>query len=173
MTVAPAPVDPASAVLTLADGLLAPVTALLARCGLALKCVAPGAAIPCSYWGEPEAGLRGHTVWARADTPLHSVLHEAAHVLCMDRARRAALERDAGGDCDEENAVCCLQIALADEIAGVGARRVMADMDRWGYTFRLGSAAAWYRDEAQRPRAWLLRHGLLDVAGRATGRARP
>ena len=111
------------AVLVLADGYLAPVGALLARHGLAMRCVAGDAPIPGSYHGAPEAGVVGHDVWVRADTPLHSVLHEACHSICMDGARRAALERDAGGDFDEENAVCVLQILLADELAGVGAAR--------------------------------------------------
>jgi hypothetical protein len=145
---------------------------LLARCGLELARVAAGAPIPFSYWGEPEAGLEGRRVWARPDTPVHSVLHEACHALCMDGARRAALERDAGGDFDEENAVCCLQILLADGLAGVGAARLMDDMDRWGYTFRLGSAHRWYAAEADAPRRWLEREGLLDAAGRPSGRAR-
>ena len=161
---------PAAGVLRLSDGLLSGATALLGEFGLALACVAADAAIPGSYWGEPEAGLSAGRVWARPDTPLHSVLHETAHVLCMDGARRAHLERDAGGDVDEENAVCCLQLVLAARLAC--AARVMVDMDRWGYTFRLGSTAAWYRHEADAPRAWLRRHGLLDDAGRATGRAR-
>ncbi len=160
----------ATDVLRLGDGLLPGTTALLGEFGLALAYVAADAAIPGSYWGEPEAGLSGGRVWARPDTPLHSLLHEAAHVLCMDGARRARLERDAGGDFDEENAVCCLQLVLAGRLGC--ATRLMADMDRWGYTFRLGSTAAWYRDEADAPRAWLCRHGLLDDRGRATGRAR-
>jgi hypothetical protein len=159
-------------VLVLGDGHGASVAALLARFGLALEYVADGAPIPFSYWGEPEAGLEGRRVWARADTPLHSALHEACHALCMDGARRAALARDAGGDCGEENAVCCLQILLADELPGVGAARLMADMDRWGYTFRLGSARRWYQAEADEPRAWLVRHGLLAADGRLTFRAR-
>jgi hypothetical protein len=160
-------------VLTLGDGLLEPVAALLGRYGLELRRVPAGAPIPGSYWGEPEAGLRDGAVWVRDDTPVHSALHEACHALCMDGARRRGLDRDAGGDYDEENAVCCLQIRLADELGGVGARRLMQDMDRWGYTFRLGSAAAWYAGEADAARDWLCRHGLLDAAGRPTGRARP
>jgi hypothetical protein len=159
-------------VLVLADGLAAPLGALLARCGLTLACVADAEAIPFSYWGEPEAGLEGRRVWARGDTPLHSALHEASHALCMDSARRAALERDAGGDFDEENAVCVLQILLADELPGVGAARLMADMDRWGYTFRLGSARRWFETEADEARAWLVREGLLDAGGRITYRVR-
>jgi len=46
------------------------VAALLARYGLDLRIVGEGSAIPGSYWGEPEAGLVGHTVFARADTPV-------------------------------------------------------------------------------------------------------
>ena len=153
-------------VLTLGDGHLDAVRSLLARFGLLLECVAPEAPIPGSYWGAPEAGLIGTTVWVRTDTPVHSVLHEACHTLCMDDARRAALERDAGGDFDEENAVCCLQILLARELPAVGSGRLMDDMDAWGYTFRLGSARAWFSQEADDPRRWLNARGLLDPAGR-------
>jgi hypothetical protein len=160
------------AVLTLGEGLLAPVAGLLARHGLALRCVAAGAPIPGSYHGEPEAGVVGHDVYVRADTPLHSALHEACHAICMDAARRDGLERDAGGDFDEENAVCCLQVLLADELAGVGRERLMADMDAWGYTFRLGSARRWYDEEAEAPRRWLAREGLVDAAGRPAFRLR-
>ena len=143
----------------------------LARSALPLRRVAPGAPIPGSYWGEPEAGLSAAAVWYRDDTPLHSLLHEAGHALCMDGARRAVLERDAGGGCDEENAVCYLQIVLATEL-GVGAERLMRDMDAWGYTFRLGSARAWFEGESDAAREWLIGHGLLDATGRSTGRAR-
>jgi hypothetical protein len=163
---------PGGDVLVLADGLLEPVRALIARFGLTLACVADGAPIPFSYWGEPEAGLEGRSVWVRGDTPVHSALHEACHALCMDAARRGTLARDAGGDFDEENAVCCLQILLADRLPGVGAARLLDDMDRWGYTFRLGSARAWFEAEADGARAWLVREGLLDAAGRPTFRVR-
>lgn len=160
------------AVIALADGYLAPVGELLARHGLAMRCVPPDAPIPGSYHGAPEAGVVGHEVWVRGDTPLHSVLHEACHTICMDGARRGTLERDAGGDFDEENAVCVLQILLADELSGVGAARLMTDMDRWGYTFRLGSAHRWYAEEADEPRRWLAREGLIDGTGRPTFRLR-
>ncbi len=61
----------------------AAVGELLARYGLTLRMVLLGQDIPGGYWGESEAGLKGHTLYARADTPLHSVLHEAAHFICM------------------------------------------------------------------------------------------
>ena len=83
---------------------------LLARYGLTLARVADDTPIPGSYWGESEAGLIGQVIYARADTPVHSVLHEACHVLCMDVTRRATLHTDAGGDYAEEDAVCFLQI---------------------------------------------------------------
>ena len=51
---------------------------------------------------------------------MHSVLHEASHYICMSPARRAQLDRDAGGDELEEAAVCYLQILLADELPAVG-----------------------------------------------------
>ena len=162
LTTAAAP----AAVLTLGAGFFAPLATLLGRYGLELSRVAAAEEIPGSYWGAPEAGLRGAIVWARDDTPVHSALHEACHAICMGEARRAALERDAGGDFEEENAVCCLQILLATELAGVGATRLMQDMDAWGYTFRLGSAAAWYASEADDARGWLARRGLVDASGR-------
>lgn len=150
----------------------AAVAALLGRFGLTLARVAPGEAIAGSYWGESEAGLRGDRLHARPDTPIHSILHESCHYLCMSRERRAGLDTDAGGDDLEESAVCYLQILLADELPGVGSERLLADMDAWGYSFRLGSARAWFEQDADDARQWLRRHGLTDSAGRPTGRCR-
>jgi hypothetical protein len=145
-----------------------PLEALFASYGLRIELVRPGAAIPGSYWGESEAGLRGDTLYARPDTPLHSVLHEAAHYLCMSPARRAQLDRDAGGDDPEETAVCYLQLLLADALPGVGHAALARDMDAWGYSFRLGSTAAWYDADAADARAWLLHRGLIDAHERLT-----
>lgn len=140
---------------------LAALGALLAPHGLAVRVVPADEAIPGSYWGEPEAGLIGDVLHLRPDTPLHSALHEAAHFVCMTPERRAALVRDAGGDDAEENAVCYLQILWADRLPGVGRARLMADMDAWGYSFRLGSAARWFEEDAADAREWLAARGLL------------
>jgi hypothetical protein len=137
---------------------------LLDRFGLELVLVAPETVIPGSYWGEREAGLIGSKIYARLDTPLHSVLHEGAHFLCMSPERRAGLDTDAGGDDAEESAVCYLQILLAKALR-FGPERICADMDAWGYTFRLGSAARWFAEDATDARAWLLDRGLIDAAG--------
>lgn len=145
---------------------------LLAGYGLQLRLVSPGADIPGSYWGGSEAGLRGDVLFARADTPLHSVLHEAAHYICMSPQRRAQLDRDAGGDDAEEAAVCYLQVLMSDALPGVGRARLHADMDAWGYSFRLGAAATWFEQDAQDAHAWLAAHGLIDAAAVATGRVR-
>ena len=134
---------------------------LLARFGLRIAEVADGQPIPGSFWGDEEAGLQGDTLWLRGDTPLHSALHEACHFICMDESRRGGLDTDAGGGYDEENAVCYLQILLADRLPGCGRERMMADMDAWGYSFRLGSARAWFDEDAGDARAWLLRHRLI------------
>jgi hypothetical protein len=139
------------------------VRALLARYGLVLECIADGAPIPGSYWGDSEAGVIGHTVHARADTPVHSLLHEACHLIVAPRERRAAIHTDASDSDAEEDATCYLQIVLADALPGVGSERVLADMDRWGYTFRLGSARAWFERDAEDARAWLVERGLLPV----------
>lgn len=148
-------------VLRLADiGFEAPA-ALLARHGLALQRVADGAPIPGSYWGEPEAGVIGATVHARADTPVHSLLHEACHLIVLPPQRRAAVHTDATDSVEEEDATCYLQVLLADTLPGVGRERLMTDMDAWGYSFRLGSTRAWFEGDAGDACAWLDARGLL------------
>jgi len=147
------------------------LSALLARYRLVLVRVAAAPPIPGSYWGEPEAGLIGNRVYVRDDTPLHSALHEAAHAICMDDARREILHTDAGGDFAEEDAVCYLQIVLAREL-GLAPAAMCADMDAWGYTFRLGSALAWFTGDADDAGDWLIRHGLIADEGKLTGRCR-
>ena len=141
---------------------------LLDRYGLELRLVAPEEVIPGSYWGEREAGLIGATLYARLDTPLHSVLHESAHFICMTPERRAGLDTDAGGDDAEESAVCYLQVVLAQTLPNVSRERMCRDMDAWGYSFRLGSAATWFAEDAEDARDWLIRHGLLDLQGGLT-----
>jgi hypothetical protein len=145
---------------------------LLRRAGLTPWRVREGAPIPGSYWGAPEAGLIGDRLYLRDDTPVHSALHEACHFICMDAERRAALHTDAGGDYAEEDAVCLLQILLAEQLPGVGSERMCADMDAWGYTFRLGSAAQWMRHDAEDARAWLISRGLVTADGTPTWRLR-
>ena len=134
---------------------------LLLPHGLEITRVASDAPIPGSYWGDSEAGLIGNRLYLRDDTPLHSALHETCHFLCMDDTRRAQLHTDAAGDYDEENAVCYLQILLADKIRGYGREQMFADMDAWGYSFRLGSAQAWFEHDADDARLWLLRRELI------------
>lgn len=153
--------------LTLADiGFDAPA-ALLARYGLRLARVADGETIPGSYWGESEAGLIGATVHARGDTPVHSLLHEAAHLVVLPPERRASVHTDATDSVEEEDAVCVLQALLGDALPGVGRERVLADMDAWGYTFRLGSAKAYVEHDADAAWQWLAARGLVDLETRA------
>ena len=149
--------------LTLSDIDEATVAALLASYGIALARVAEGASIPGSYWGEPEAGIIGSTVHARGDTPVQSLLHEAAHLIVLPPERRVAVHTDATDSVEEEDAVLVLQVLLGGRLPGVGAARVLADMDAWGYTFRLGSAAAYVRDDAASAWAWLQARGLVDT----------
>lgn len=145
------------------------VAALLDRYGLTLALAAPDEVIPGSYWGETEAGLRGDRLYARLDTPVHSVLHEAGHYICMTPERRAGLDRDAGGDDLEESAVCYVQVLLAGELQGMGLQRAFSDMDAWGYSFRLASTRAWFESDAEDARRWLRRHGVTDGDDRLTG----
>lgn len=148
------------------------VALLLNRYGLDLALVAPDEVIPGSYWGDSEAGLQGNRLFARLDTPIHSILHEASHYVCMSPERRVGLDRDAGGDDPEESAVCYLQILLAEELPGVGRDRLCADMDAWGYSFRLGSTRAWFESDSADARIWLLACGVIDQTNRLTGSLR-
>ncbi len=141
---------------------------LLDRYGMQLQLVSPDEVIPGSYWGEREAGLIGSKLFARHDTPLHSVLHEGSHFICMTPERRAGLDTNAGGDDAEETAVCYLQLTLADTLPNVGRERLCKDMDDWGYSFRLGSTAAWFAEDADEARDWLIAQGVLDLQGLPT-----
>lgn len=147
-------------VLRLADIDLRSLLPLLASQHLSFTAVADGAEIPGSHWGEDEAGLIGNQIFARVDTPVHSLLHEACHYFLMDETRRQQLHTDAGGTSVEENAVCYLQICLASGLAEIGGQRMMQDMDAWGYSFRLGSARAWFEQDADDAIALLKQRGL-------------
>jgi hypothetical protein len=151
---------PADGVLLLSALAPGALEALLAPRGLTVEWTG-GDTIAGSYWGAPEAGLVGHRLLVRPDTPVHSALHEACHFLCADPGRRTTLHTDAGGDDLEECAVCYLQCLLADELPGYSRARMFADMDAWGYSFRLGSARAWFEHDAADARDWLARHALL------------
>lgn len=155
--------DVADDVLRLSSIDVAAVRALLQRHRLVLECVGDEMPIPGSYWGESEAGVIGERIYARADTPVHSLLHESCHLIVAPAERRAHIHTNASESQIEEDAACYLQIVLADELPGVGAARLCADMDRWGYTFRLGSTQAWFERDAEDARAWLIARGLLDV----------
>jgi hypothetical protein len=146
--------------------------ALLHRYAIELVLQAGVSAIQGSYWGDSEAGIIGRAVYVRADTPIHSLLHESCHLICMTEDRRAGLDRDAGGDDLEEAAVCYLQIVLADHIEGVGRDRLMLDMDAWGYSFRLGNSRDWFEQDAEDAREFLMNHGLLGASGDPSFRLR-
>jgi len=151
-----------SDVLLLRDIAFDDVARLLARYGVYLAPVEDAALIPGSYWGEPEAGVIANVVYARNDTPVHSVLHEAAHLIVLPTERRSAVHTDATDSIDEEDAVCVLQALLGDALPGVGRDRIHADMDAWGYTFRLGSARAYFEHDSDTAWQWLLARGLID-----------
>jgi hypothetical protein len=161
-----APTVNRQAVLLLRDIAFTEAATLLAHYGLQLARVADGAPIPGSYWGEPEAGIVGSVVHARGDTPVHSLLHEAAHLIVLPPERRAAVHTDATDSVEEEDAVLVLQALLADEIPAVGRIRILDDMDAWGYTFRLGSARAYVEHDADAAWAWLAARGLVDARRR-------
>ena len=145
---------------------------LLSRYSLKLETVNADQDIPGSHWGDSEAGLIGNTLYVRADTPVHSALHEACHYICMDSERRQSLHTDAGGDFDEENAVCFLQILLSDQVTGNNSEQLMKEMDDWGYTFRLGSASEWFYRDAEDARQWLLDSHLITLDNEPTWKLR-
>jgi len=118
--------------------------------------------IPGSFWGDEEAGLIGNKLYLRDDTPVHSALHEGCHFICMDQQRRNGLHTDAGGGYNEENGVCYLQILLSDHVNEMGRQRMFDDMDKWGYSFRLGSAKKWFEEDAEDALQWLQTFQLLD-----------
>ena len=148
----------------------AAVNRLLGELGLRVEEVAAGQAIPGSFWGDEEAGLIGDKIYLRDDTPVHSLMHEACHYKCMDNSRRAKLHTNAGGSQAEENAVCFLQILLADALPQMGREQMCADMDAWGYSFRLGSAARWFAEDAEEVREWLAMRDLDTFARETTHR---
>ena len=153
------------AVLVVSDVATGALAKLLEDYGLELVIQVGGGPIEGSFWGESEAGIVGRKVFVRNDTPIHSLLHETCHLICMDEARRSSLHTDAGGDDLEESAVCYLQVVLADQIEGVGQARLMRDMDTWGYSFRLGNTREWWLQDAEDARKWLIEQDLLTENG--------
>lgn len=159
-------------VLTVADAEIGDLASLLNRYRLTLTLQEDGAPITGSYWGEPEAGIVGRTIYVRRDTPIHSLLHECCHIVCMSGQRRAGLVRDAGGDDLEESGVCYLQVLLAGYLRDCGRERLMRDMDAWGYSFRLGSTGNWFRHDSEDAVEFLINHDLMTSQGRPTFRLR-
>lgn len=141
---------------------------LLGQLGLTLQLVDDYKDIPGSFWGDEEAGLIKNTIYGRSDTPVHSFMHEACHFVCMDDKRRSNLHTNAGGSSDEENAVCYLQILLADALPGFGRSTMFKDMDAWGYSFRLGRTQRWFEEDAEDAHQWLKSRRLLELADQLT-----
>jgi len=160
-------------ILTCTDLEPAQLEQLLEQYGLTVNVVDDHQKIPGSWFGEPEAGIIKNCLYIRGDTPVHSALHETCHYICMDPTRREALHTDAGGDYDEENAVCYLSILLSDYIEGFGKERMFSDMDEWGYTFRLGSSKAWFENDADDAVEWLASHFIIDAIHVPTFKIRP
>lgn len=159
-------------VLNCGDIALNRLVSVFAPYDLSVTLVDDNQPIPGSWFGEPEAGLKDQQLYVRNDTPVHSALHEGCHYICMDAQRRANLDTNAEGGYDEENGVCYLQILLAEQIPAMGRSRMLSDMDEWGYSFRLGSSKAWFEQDAEDARDWLITHAIIDKHSQATGRLR-
>jgi hypothetical protein len=136
---------------------------LLGCFSLELTEIQDGLSIPGSYWGECEAGIIGSMVYVRQDTPIHSLLHEACHLIVLPNEQRSSVHTDATDSIAEEDATCYLQLLLAEFIQGFGFARACQDMDTWGYSFRLGSARAWFEQDAEDAYAFLCQRGLLPL----------
>ena len=158
--------------LTVADLPSQALQNLLSTYAIQVKIVPNSEDIPGSFWGDSEAGLIANNLYVRPETPVHSALHEACHYVCLDAQRRENIDTDAGGDYDEENAVCYLQILLGAKLPGCSADTLMNNMDSWGYTFRLGSAKAWFDDDAEDAQQWLIKEQLIDQDNMPTWRLR-
>ena len=152
----------------LQDSKLPELKKLLSKFGIVLNVVSSELSIPGSFWGDEEAGLIHNQLYARPDTPIHSVLHESCHYICMDQERRSSLHTNAGGSADEENAVCYLQILLSNHLSFTSKTKMMKDMDNWGYSFRLGSSKAWFESDAEETADWLIGHKLINRAHKVT-----
>ena len=152
---------PSSQTLLLDDINLNELIIFFSKFKLTLTFTDLGQPIPGSFWGDQEAGLITNQIYVRLDTPVHSALHESCHFICMDQQRRLALNTNAGGTTDEENAVCYLQILLSDHLSFIDRKKMMQDMDTWGYSFRLGSTEAWFKSDAEDARLWLLKHKII------------
>ncbi len=145
---------------------------LLSHYGIQINCSESGAEIPHSFWGTPEAGRKNNRLYIREDTPIHSILHESCHYICMPADQRTDAHSDAKGTVKEENASCYLQILLSDHIDGYDRYQQMQDMDDWGYSFRLGSAHAWFTQDAEEVCQWLQKHQIIDTKCEITWRLR-
>lgn len=141
---------------------LSHLRSLLQRYHIKITLVDEADHIPGSFWQPPEAGLIGDILYIRNDTPVHSALHESCHYICMDSERRENLDTNAGGDYQEENGVCYLQILLSDYIPEMKQQRMFSDMDAWGYSFRLGSAKAWFNKDAEDAFDWLRTNDIIN-----------
>ena len=137
------------------------ISNVIGRFGLELSLVESDCDIPYSYWGAPEAGRIINTIYARQDTPMHSLLHETCHFVCMSKSHHSNDSIDAGGGTEEENATCYLQLLLSDFVNGFSRAQHMQDMDDWGYSFRLGSAKAWFMQDAEDTKKWLQHHKII------------
>ncbi len=144
------------------------VKTVLGHYGIEINCVAADEEIPHSFWGAPEAGRKQNHLYIRGDTPIHSILHEACHYICMPATQRLQTQVDAKGSTMEENATCFLQILLSDYLENYDRSQLMQDMDDWGYSFRLGSANAWFSQDADEVCQWLKKRQIINLENEIT-----
>ena len=79
----------------------ASLRSVLSLYGIKLIEVAVNLPIPYSFWGTPEAGRIKNKLYVRGDTPIHSILHETCHFVCMSKKQRNLDIFDAKGSFEE------------------------------------------------------------------------
>ena len=57
---------------------------------------------------------------------------------------------------------------MSDHIDGFNRKLHMKNMDEWGYSFRLGSAANWFYNDAEDAKNWLQQQMAIDQKGQIT-----
>jgi hypothetical protein len=63
-------------------------------------------------------------------------------------------------------------VLLAEQLGNMGRARMFADMDAWGYSFRLGSSQGWFESDADDALAWLIEQQLVDARANLRWRLR-
>jgi len=118
--------------------------------------------------GEREAGLIGAKIFARLDTPLHSVLHESAHFICMTPERRAGLDTDAAETTRKRPRCAICKWFWRTRCRGWAESAYAAIWMNGLHLQAWARRGVVYGGRRGMRAAGLVRHGLLDLQGAVT-----